>query len=400
MIKPELVAKPALSPAVAAAPKPLTTRPSYWVWAAGIAVALILAALAWWQPFTTKPTPVVIEVVTSGPITRVLAVNGQVAALKSVSVHSSVSGTLLNLWVTEGDQVKPGDILVQIDAAQQAAILRQAVAALDAGLVARASAKTSLGRAQALGNNVARVTLDDATSAVDSAEQEVTRLMAGVDQARTLLAHYTITAPIAGTVMTVDVDLGQLVDPSAAIMTVADLRALVIETDVDETYATQIEVGQKAVLRLVGTGQTLPAKVSFISPQVDAGTGGLAIRLTPDAPLQSPIGLTATANIIVEKTENAISAPRSAILTSADGSVVFLLKDGIAKRTAVQIVDWPAARLIVTDGLAPADTLIVDAKGLLDGQLVKAETTGDAGAQVTTTTPQSAAEEITPKAAD
>jgi RND family efflux transporter MFP subunit len=399
MTKPGWVPKPAVQPLVAATPPPPSNRRAYWVWVAAVALALIGLILTWWQPFATKPTPVVVEIVTPGPITRVLAVNGQVAALKSVSVHSAVSGTLLNLWVAEGDLVKPGDILVQIDATQQAAILRQAVAALDAGLVAQSSAKATLARTQALGSNVARVTLDDANSAVDSAEQEVTRLMAGVDQGRSQLAHHTITAPIAGTIMAIDVDLGQLVDPAAPIVTVADLRALVVETDVDEAYATQIKVGQQAVLKLVGAGQNLAASVSFVSPQVDADTGGLAIRLTPDAPLQSPVGLTATANIIVEQNPSAISAPRSAILTSTDGSVVFLMKDGIAKRTAVQVVDWPASRLIVTDGLAPADRLIVDAKGLVDGQLVKAGPPETVEAAATTAS-QSAPEEIMSKTAD
>jgi RND family efflux transporter MFP subunit len=398
MTKPILVPKPAISPPTFAAPKPPIKRSRYWGWAVVVASALILLTLAWWQPFTTKPSPVVIEVVTPGPITRVLAVNGQVAALKSVSVHSSVSGTLLNLWVAEGDMVKPGDILAQIDATQQAAILRQAVAALDAGLVAQASAKATLARTQALRNNVARVTLDDAIRAADSAEQEATRLRAGVDQARNQLAHYTITAPIPGTIMAIEVDPGQLVDPTAPLLTVADLRALVVETDVDEAYATQIAIGQKAVLKLVGAGQNLPATVSFVSPQVDAATGGLAIRLTPEKPLKSPVGLTATANIIVEENPNAFSAPRSAIITNTEGSVVFLLKDGVAKQTAVKIVDWPAARLIITEGLAPADKVIVDAKGLVDGQLVKAESAENIDAATTTTQPP--ADEIAPKAAD
>jgi multidrug efflux pump subunit AcrA (membrane-fusion protein) len=157
MTKPESVPKPAVQPQVATAQPPPDKRMSFWVWVATAALALILLTLIWWQPFTTKPTSVVVEIVTPGPITRVLAVNGQVSALKSVSKHSSVSGTLLNLWVAEGDLVKLGDILVQIDAAQQAAVLRQAVAALDAGLVARAAAKTTLAPTQALGNNLARV---------------------------------------------------------------------------------------------------------------------------------------------------------------------------------------------------------------------------------------------------
>ena len=243
-------------------------------------------------------------------------------------------------------------------------------------MITQAKAQASLLRAQSLGRNVSLVALEDANSALESASQEVDRLTALLDQARIQLSRYTIMAPIAGTIMSIAADPGQIVDPASPILTVADLRALMVETDVDEAYATQISQGLKAVLQLVGTNQNLAGTVSFVSPQVDVTTGGLAVRISTDLPLKAPVGLTVTANIIVEDNPAAISAPRTALVTDATGSSVFVLRDGKAKITPVQPVDWPAARLIVTEGLRAGDLLIEDASGLQDGQEVAV--TGDA----------------------
>jgi multidrug efflux pump subunit AcrA (membrane-fusion protein) len=103
---------------------------------------------------------------------------------------------------------------------------------------------------------------------------------------------------------------------------------------------------------------------------VDAATGGLAVELTPDVAVTAPIGLTVTANITVDDQPAAITVPRAAILRDAVGEAVLVVEDGIATRRPITVIDWPASRLIVTDGLAAGDVVIADATGLADGQLV------------------------------
>jgi multidrug efflux pump subunit AcrA (membrane-fusion protein) len=120
-------------------------------------------------------------------------------------------------------------------------------------------------------------------------------------------------------------------------------------------------------LQLVGTTGTEDGTVSFVSPRVDPATGGLQIKITPDAPLQAPVGLTVTANIIVEDSPFALTIPRTAMVA---GPAVFLLASGHAVKTPVAVIDWPAARLIVTKGLSEGDSLIANAANLQDGQAV------------------------------
>jgi len=175
---------------------------------------------------------------------------------------------------------------------------------------------------------------------------------------------------MAGTVLSMTAQQGQIADPATPLMTLADLSELVVESDVDESYATQIGLGQAAVLQLAGASDTLPGKVIFVSQQVDATTGGLAFKIGFDSPVSAPIGLTVTANIIIEQRASELTVPRAAILSGAEGTAVLLVRDGTAQQQAIRVIDWPAARLIVTEGLAPGDIVILDPTDISAGQLV------------------------------
>ena len=352
-----------VSPPASPAPK----RRPWWIWAGLIVVAMGAAALWYFQPWVSKGVTVAVETVELTPLIRVLAVNGRVAPLHLVVVKPTIAGEVLTVLAVEGDRVTEGAVLARIDASAQQAIVRQAMAGLDAGLVGQAQADASLLRAEALGENIARLTLQDARSAQQTAVQDVARLTALLDQAQIALGKYTILAPTAGTVLTRDAETGQTVDATTALFSMADLGQLVVETDVDETYATQITPGLAAVLQLMGEADRLDGHVSFVAAQVDAATGGLAVKIAFDAPLNAPVGLTATANIIVDQQQAAISVPRTALVTDATGTAVFVAIAGQSIRRVVTVVDWPADRLQVTQGLAPGDVVITDATGLSDG---------------------------------
>lgn len=361
------VVMPPLASPQAGQPEP---KRRWGLWAvAGLMVA-VLAGLMYLQPWATQIAEVTVETVALGPVTRVLAVNGRIAGVRSVEVRPLVSGTLVDVPVAEGDTVTRGQMLMRLDTAAQQAIVRQAVAGLDAALVAQEDAVATLTRTRTLGANAARVVLEAAVRAEQTAGQEVARMTALLQQAQIQLEKFTIRAPIAGSVLVLNADPGQSADPATVLLSIADLEKLVVETDVDESYATQIRTGQPAALQLAGEAVVHAGHVSFVSQRVDSDTGGLAIKLTPDGPLSAPIGLTVTANITVDERASAITVPRAAIVSDAAGDGVLVLVDGKAQRRAVQVIDWPAARLIVTEGLAPGDVVIADATGLADGQAV------------------------------
>lgn len=339
----------------------------------GIALIASIVGTLYLQPWAPRATPVVIEVAELAPATRVLAVNGRIAARHSVDVRSLVGGPLTEVLVQEGDVVPTGAVLARIDSATQQAVVRQAVAGLDTALVAQDQARAALARAQGLAGTVPRTAIEDATSAVQRAAQEVARTTAMVDQATIQLERHTLRAPMAGTILMLNVEAGQNVEPATVLMRIADLSRVFVEMDVDETYATQVRPGMPAVLQLAGETRLREGRVDFVSQQVDPATGGLAVKLAFDDQTSAPIGLTVTANIVVESRDAVLTVPRTALVAGNDQPAVFVVEEGRAVLRPVSVIDWPAARLILTRGLAPGEAVIVDATGLGDGQAVRAE---------------------------
>ncbi len=343
---------------------------SKWPWILGLGICLLLAGgLVWWQFFRATVVSVAVETVAEAPTQRVLAVNGQVAAITAVSVRSAVSGSLQGPMAAEGNVVKAGAVLARVDPTQQEAVVRQAQSALDQGLLVQSQSAADYARLRDLAGVTTRSALEDAQMALARDGQSVESLRAQLEQAQIQLNRYRITAPISGTITQRNVDPGQYIDPSTTLFTLSDLSSLVIETNVDEAYATQIALGQSASLQRVGTTETLPGKVSFVAPRVDTATGGLKVKITPDTVMVAPVGLTVTANIVVEEDPKALTIPRAAMIT---GPAVYLLKSGKAVKTAIEVIDWPATRLIVTKGLTVGDILIADATGITEGESVKA----------------------------
>ncbi|MGO4910189.1 efflux RND transporter periplasmic adaptor subunit [Pseudorhodobacter sp. W20_MBD10_FR17] len=360
-------------PALHKRAQPVAPKRRWWLWAIAGMFGLAVAATALTQIWRAGPPIVAFETVALAPATRVLAVNGRIAATNSVEIRPVLTGKITALPVAEGDEITVGQTLAQIDPAVQNAIVRQAMAAMDAAVVSQQQATEAYDRAVSLGANIARTTVEADAHAVELATQEVTRQTAALDQALAGLENHTLRAPVAGTILTLDAELGQLVSPTTPLLTLADLGSLLVEADVDETYATQVAVGQPAILRLAGEANNRDGHVSFVSARVDAATGGLAIKIAFDAPVTAPVGLTVTANIIVDSRDFALTVPRTALLSDTDRTDVFVVRDGVAQRQPVTVVDWPASRLIVTSGLTANDVVITDASGMTDGQAVVAE---------------------------
>ncbi len=345
---------------------PRLARWSWWLWVGVVAVAFGAGALWYFRPWVSTGLAVTTETVVAAPLVRVLAVNGQIAPPHLVEVKPTIGGALTAVLVEEGAVVLQGDILARVEASGQQAMVRQAMASLDAGLVTQSQAKASFARADALGGTIARTALEDAAITRQTADQDVARLTALLDQAQILLAKYTIVSPITGTILSRNAEVGQVVDATSSLFKLADLRHLVVETDVDETYADQITVGLPAVLQLKGGTAKLDGKVSFVAVQVDAATGGLAVKIAFADPVTAPVGLTVTANITVDSKASAITVPRAAVVRDANGSAVFLAAENHAVRTSVSVVDWPADRIEVTHGLKPGEIVITDATGVSD----------------------------------
>lgn len=350
------------------APKSWARRHMVWLVICGVLLVAGAVYAALERPWEPKSAVIGVEIVAEGPVVQVLAVNGRVAASQAVKIRSAVSGQAIEVWGEEGTSVRNGDVLLQLDTAQPTAMLDQAQAALDAGLVRQQQAQAAADRARALGDNATRSAREDAELSLTAASNEVSRLRAAVSQAQSQLGQYTITSPLDGVVLVRSVDRGQLVDTQTELFTVADLGQLLVETDVDEIYSSRIRAGLRALLKPAGDSVAQDGRVIFAAPTVDPSTGGRAIKIAFESAVDLPVGLTVNANIIVSEADAALSIPRSAIVTEGTQNHVLLLEDGLVTERAIEFSDWPAERVIVTDGLAVGDAVILQPATVIPGQ--------------------------------
>ncbi len=287
---------------------------------------------------------------------------------EQVEISATVIGRILSVAVAEGEVVSKGTPLLVIDDTQQRAAVTQVRSQLDAAEAQRRKAQLDLERAQGLRDSVSRRALDDAQLALDTAQKEADRLASQLDQTQDLLAEYTVKAPFDGTILSRGADAGQVVNNSTALFLLANLTTLHGEASVDELYASEVRRGLAVKARPAGHAQPIDGEVIYVSPRVDASTGGRLVRVSlPGAgELNLPVGLTVMLNIVVDERADAITVPRSALIGD-DEPAVYVIEDGKAVRRDVQYIDWPSERLMVTDGLSGGETLI------LDSNLVKAE---------------------------
>jgi membrane fusion protein (multidrug efflux system) len=353
--------------------RPRKKRPSIWLVLAGILVAAGVAYAFVQRPWEEKPRAVAAESIALGPVSQVLAVNGRVVPANQVTVRSPVSAQALEVAVSEGDAVNFDQVLLRLDPARAQAQVDQAEAALNAGIIRQQQAKANADRANALGDNAPRSTREDAVLSLTEAESEVNRLRAALQQSQADLRQYVITAPLAGVVMSRSVDRGQLVDPQSELFVVADISQLQVETEVDELYSSRIEKGLKVLLKPVGETVARHGSVVFAAPRVDTSTGGRVVKIGFDEEADLPVGLTINANIVVAEYDEALSIPRKAIVTEGAQSHVFVVENGEVKQREITFSDWPADRVIVTEGLAVGDAVVLDPSAVKTGQRVAVE---------------------------
>lgn len=337
-----------------------------------LVLLVVLGAGAAWllanRPWEPKPTIVAVETVTAGPASRVLAINGRVVPANQVEISSTVSGRIFSVAVAEGDEVAADAAMLVIDDIQQRGAVVQARSQLAAAEAQRDKAQTDLERSEALQDSVSRKALDDARLAVETAQKEVDRQASMLEQEEDLLTQYTIRAPFDGTILSRGADPGQVVSSSTPLFLFANLTTLYGEASVDELYASEVRRGLKVAARPAGHSNVIDSEVVYVSPRVDASTGGRLVQIgLPGAgELNLPVGLTVMLNIIIDERTDAIAIPRGA-LVAGDRPAVYVIENGKAVLRAVQYIDWPSDRLMLTAGLSGGEMLI------LDSRLVKAE---------------------------
>jgi multidrug efflux system membrane fusion protein len=364
-------------------------RLSRVVW---FAVALLLLALLIWAiypakqasqrgRFNTGAQPVGVSKAVSGDVNVTLNALGTVTPLATATVRPQVSGMLVKINFTEGQMVKAGDVLAQIDPRPYQAALDQARGQLARDAATLANAKVDLQRYQTLQaqNAIAAQQVATQASVVKSNEGIVVSDQANVETARINLGYTSIVSPVSGRAGIHLVDIGNIVSAGQTngIVTVTQLTPMSVLFTIpeDNVHAVLEQVNSGATLAVDAYDRSQTTKItsgslSAVDSVVDPTTGSVKLRAMFDnQDLKLFPSQFVNVRLLVNTLHNQTVVPVAAIQRGADGTFVFVVspEKTVAQRevkTGVQDGD----KIQILSGVKPGDTVVVDgADRLRDG---------------------------------
>ena len=325
---------------------------SWWqsptVWIGTVAVAVAVGGFVWWQADQkAKAKPVyVTEALKKGNLSLTVSANGTLQPTRTVSVGSELSGTVRKVYVDVNDQVKKGQVMVELDTDKLNAQVGRSRATLASAQAKQSQAEATLKEAQAnlarleevhrlSGGQVPSATeLDSGRASQARAKADVASAKASVEDARnalstdeTNLSKASIKASIDGVVLTRTVEPGQAVAASlqaVTLFTVAeDLNKLRLEVAVDEADVGTVQADQRARFTVSAyPSRRYPAKVTRVdygSTKTDNVVTYVARLEVNNEDLSLRPGMTASATIHANERKDVLLVPNSAMRFTPTG---------------------------------------------------------------------------------
>jgi membrane fusion protein (multidrug efflux system) len=317
-----------------------------------------------------KPFP---QTVTTTKVTSLdwqptLAAVGSVVPVRGVDVTTEIAGLVREIHFKSGQDVRKGDILVELNAdsdkAQLAAL--EAAADLSATVLKRDKAQFD---AQA----IAQAQVD-----ADAADLKSKRALAAQQQA--IIDKKTIRAPFSGRLGITTVNPGQYVNPGDKIVTLQTIDPIYVDFNLPQKSIGSLLVGQVVDVTTDGfAGESFPGKITAISPKVDTTTRNITIEATFANPKRQLLpGMFANAAVEAGDKKHYLTLPQTAITYNPYGSTVFVVQTAEEAAAAAKAASAPAPaassgyfvrQAFVTTGETRGDQVAI-LKGLKEGQTV------------------------------
>jgi len=370
--------------------------------------------------------PVDVHEVTSGDLVQTVVASGRVTTPQRVSVAAVVTEAVARIPVEEGQKVRRGDVLIELDDRDERAAVAQAEAAVaqseaklrqlrEAGLPAskqafvQAEANQRLARQQFERNRnlraqgyISQSALDDATrnldvanSQLDSARVQVAtnsaggadfemaqtalqQSRAGLAVAKARLAQDVIVAPTDGVLIGRSVEPGDVVQPGRELMVLAPAGETQIVVQVDEKNLSKLKLGQSAL----ASADAYPhdrfgAELFYINPGIDALRGSVEVKLrVTDPPAYLRQDMTVSVDIEVARRAATLVAPADTVFDAASTHPwVLVIEDHHAARKSVVLGLKGDGQIEILDGVAAGERLIRTASNPSLGQRVRVAAT-------------------------
>lgn len=312
-------------------------------------------------------------------------------------VGAKIPGRIARVHVKEGDLVKAGDLLVELEDADQRAAIAAAQARVGAAS-ARASAsraniaeiRLQADRQKALVDSGAmgKASLDDLLARVTSleklavaSESEIRAAQAEVESLRVLLQDRIVKAPIAGTVLSKPPEIGEMTATLPFLIELANFESLVVETDVTESRLNNVQIGAPCEIVLDAyPSKRFRGKALEIGKRVNRAKATIVVKVAFVDPKEGVLPDMAARVSFLTKEISAEAmkeppkriVPVAAVTERSGGKVVFVVDQGRVKMTGVRVGSEAAGGLELVDGPPPGTKVVSNPPAdLQDGQKIK-----------------------------
>jgi len=305
-----------------------------------------------------------------------LSVSGALKAVNTAIVKARVAGELQGLSVREGDAVKAGQIIAQVESTEYQARVRQAQQQAEAAKAQVDIARRNFDNNRSLVEQgfISKTALDSSSASLASAEATYRAAQAGTEVATKSLMDTVLRAPIAGLISQRLAQPGERVGIDARIVEIVDLSRLELEASLSASESLAVRVGQSAVLQIEGAAKPVKARVVRVNPSAVAGSRAVLVYLAVEATPGLRQGLFAQGTLGTDRLQ-ALAVPLNAVRTDKPEPYVQLVSQ---QKVVHQTVEMGARgevdgqTMVAIKGVPENATLVAGSVGTLrDGSAVK-----------------------------
>lgn len=294
-------------------------------------------------------TPVTTHIIQNERFELVIDALGTAKANESVLLTAQTTDTVQNIAFEDGDVVKQGQLLIQLNDAEEQAKLSE----LDINLQ---EAKRQLTRITNLAKESAA-----SEQLLDEQQAKVKALKAQMDVVKSQLSELELRAPFDGILGIRQVSLGALIKPGDVVTTLDDLASVKLDFSIAESHLPSVSVGQLVRATSVAyPGQVFEGKITSIASRVDPITRSIQIRAIIDNPeLKLRPGMLMQIELQKDLLQTLV-LPEHALVPVDDKQFVYVVINGTVKRQLVQVGQRKPGLVQILSGLNVGDEVIVE----------------------------------------
>ncbi|GGA87246.1 MexE family multidrug efflux RND transporter periplasmic adaptor subunit [Puia dinghuensis] len=341
-----------------------------------VAVSLSLASCGDSKPAGPQaPPPVAVDVYTvaAGNATYFDSYPGTATPLNQVDIKPQVSGNIVGIFFKDGQQVKKGQKLYEIDQQQYKAAVEAAKANVDVARANLAKSQQDADRYEDLAKQdaIAKQTLDHQRADLEASKQQLAAAQANVASVETNLKYSVIYAPFNGTIGISQVKIGTAVYPQTLLNSVSTDDPMAVDIAIDQAeipkFSHYFATGAKpkdslfTVMLPDGSIYPYPGSLYLLDRSVDPTTGTLKARITfPNAKNELRAGLTANIRVKHDAGDSSLLIPYKAVVEQLGEYFVFVVNEGHALQRKVVLGTRIADKVVARSGLQAGDKVVIN----------------------------------------